>query len=141
MAGGVRLKLTSQKRVILFMGDRNNFNLVPIYQFKTLELAEKYCYSKLKVPLANALSGILPHFIKSKVTLQAYSIIIYFSAVYVIAQSCFQSIMRQKLCESAYWILVSLYQNKLMSIAIVFSSKIQPISFNTKCLQDGYSFI
>ena len=29
MVGGVRLELASQKRVILFMGDRNDSDLVP----------------------------------------------------------------------------------------------------------------
>ena len=139
MVGGVRLELASQKRVILFMGNRNDFNLMPTCQFKTPELAEKYYYSKLKAPLANALSRILPYFIKSKVTLQTCSIIIHFSAAYAIVQSCFQSIVKQKLCESAYQTLVSLYWNKLVLMAIVLSSKIQPISFNTKCPQDGYS--
>ena len=67
------------------MGNRNDFNLVPIYQFKTPELAEKYCYSKLKAPLANVLSGISPYFIKSKVILQACFIIIYSSTAYAIA--------------------------------------------------------
>jgi len=51
------------------MGDRNNSNLVSPRQSKTLELIEKHRYIKLKAPLANALSKILPHFIKSKVTL------------------------------------------------------------------------
>ena len=76
------------------MGNRNNFNLVPTYQSKTLELAEKHYYNKLKAPLANTLSGISPHFIKSKVTLQACSITIHFSTAYAITWSYLQSIIR-----------------------------------------------
>ena len=91
------------------------------------------------MPKINPYARTLPHYIKSEVTLLVYTIYISYSFNAAVTQFCLQTIVKNKFYKSTNWTLNSLFQNKLILKATVFSGAFYPVNFNTKCLWNSFS--
>ena len=87
---------------------------------------------------ANPYARTLLHYIKSEVTLLVCTVYIFCSSNTTVTWFCLQVIIKDEFCGSTNWILDSLFWNKLVLKATVFSSAFYPVDFNTKCLWDSF---
>ena len=90
------------------------------------------------MPKANSYAGTLLYYIKSEVTLLACTIYISCSSNTAVTWFCLQAIIKDEFYGSTNQTLDSLFWNKFMLKAIVFSGAFYPVDFNTKCLQDSF---
>ena len=90
------------------------------------------------MPKANPYTGTLLYYIKSEVTLLAYTIYISCSSNTAVTRFCLQAIIKDKFCKFTNWTLNSLFWNKLMLKATIFSNTFYSVDFNTKCLWDSF---
>ena len=90
------------------------------------------------MPKANFYTKTLLYYIKSEVTLLAYTIYISRSFNAAVTWFYLQAIIKDKFYGSTNWTLDSLFQNKFVLKATVFSSAFYPVDFNTECLWDSF---
>ena len=92
------------------------------------------------MPKANFYAKTLLYYIKSKVTLSAYTIYISHSSNTAVTRFRLQIIIKKnKFCRFTNWTLDSLFWNEFILKATVFSGAFYPINFNTECLWDSFS--
>ena len=91
------------------------------------------------MPKANPHTRTLLHYIKSEVTLLAYTVYISYSSNTAVTQFYLQAIIKDKFCGSTNWTLDSLSWNKLVLKVTVFSGAFYPVDFNTEYLWDSFS--
>ena len=90
------------------------------------------------MPKVNLYTRTLPHYIKSEVTLLACIVYIFYNSNTAVTRFRLQAIVKDEFYRSTNWTLDSLFWNKFVLKATIFSGAFYPVNFNIKCLWDSF---
>ena len=134
----VKSEPPSQKRPTPLTDLEDDSDLIPPHSNKTRKGHKKHHQAKPEIPEANPHAGILPHYVKSEVTLSACTVHISRSSNAAVTRFRLQAIVKDEFHGSTDWTLDSLSWNKLVSKATASSGAFYPVDFDTECLWDSF---